>query len=51
MEASASKINSRSYGYGKKYNLLEKSTVVFLRKTIDDQEFEVEFKDLEWENI
>jgi hypothetical protein len=38
-----------SDGYGcKKYNKLEKSQVILLRKVVEDKEFQLEFDDLKW---
>ncbi len=50
MEESSYRVNDRSYEHGsKKYDRLEKSQVVLLRKKVGNKEFELEFKDLEWQ--
>lgn len=49
VEESDYAVNDRRYGdHRRKYNKLEKSQPVLLRKVIDGKEFELEFSDLTW---
>lgn len=46
-EQSTFKFGTKSYGSNKKFDKLEKSQVVILRRTLDGKEFELEFDDLQ----
>ncbi len=51
MEESSYRVSDRIYEHGsKKYDRLEKSQVVLLRKKVGNKEYELEFKDLEWKD-
>lgn len=49
VEESDYNVGDRSYGHGRrKFNKLEKSQAILLRKMVDGKEFELEFDDLKW---
>lgn len=53
VEKSDYPVGDKKYGYfseESKYHKLEKSQVVLLRKKVGNKEFELEFKDLEWQD-